>query len=576
MDAAANDALARRLLSPQAQADPAGAIHRNLASDTQTLEMLLDAAERRMRAEPDVARDWLGVIAGVARDREAHALSARATYLLAQTHAARGEFDAAQALIEEARQSYLRAGRLDDALRTSIGRINVLTELGRYADALDVAHGVLAQTNAPVQRADHGAAGADGAQSLKLIAALAHHNQGVCYEQMGRFDEALAAYQAAEECYRSLGVYEHIAEIVNNRGVIQLHLGRAAEALSAFETATTLYDPAEDVVKRAQTLINIGVAHARLGAETNALAALESAHAALSEARADAEAQIALLDMAEAYLGLNLHAEAAAAYGDVIVHTASMGMRHEHARAQWGLGVALAELGQHGEAARALAAASDWFASTGNTPMLCDLLLQQSLAHERAGDTAQALATAERARALSVTGQWPLQQAEARLRLVELAPAPPPAMLADTCALVDVVDLPRLRIRLLRQLGRAALSAGKPEDAAGCFEAAVAIIEAQRAGLDRVELRATFARDKDGVFADLVQALLAQSAAPEAILAVIERAKARSLAEMVAGARPNSHGATWQPPWLLRPARVLTWGDCATPRRPRREPPAPD
>ena len=261
-----------------------------------------------------------------------------------------------------------------DALRTGMGRIHVLKELGRYAEALNVAGEALLQVEVESE-----ANTVADAEARLLIAALAHQNRGVCFEQIGRYEEALVAYQEAEARYRILKIEDRIGDIVNNRGVILLYLGRTTEALQTFEAAAALFDPTDDAVWCALTLVNIGYAHTQHGDDVIGLAAFEQAVGVLSAVHADADAQVAMLDMAEAYLSLNLHAEAYAAYRNILELTEHTGMTHEQARAQWSLGIALVALGQPSAAAHAFEAAATLFDAAGNIPMLCNVLLQQSV-----------------------------------------------------------------------------------------------------------------------------------------------------------------------------------------------------
>jgi CHAT domain-containing protein len=211
------------------------------------------------------------------------------------------------------------------------------------------------------------------------------------------------------------------------------------------------------------------------------------------------------------------------------------------------MGIAQAALGQTDAAVRAFEAAASLFEAAGNIPMLCNVLLQQSVLSQQQAQVGQAqvgqaLAQVQRVVTLCSRGAWPLQLAEAHLRLAELTPAssdPSGTLLEQAQRLVESIDLPRLHTRLQTLLGRAAVDQGNWAQAEVHFEAAIEQIEAHRARLDRTQLRAAFGQDKHAAYSDLIQVLLAREAEARHILTWVERARARALVEMLAGTRVN-------------------------------------
>ena len=160
----------------------------------------------------------------------------RASYIRTQTYLANGELGAALSMAEAAHAGYVACGKNLEALRTHVGRMSVLLELGLYREALDAGQVVLDALNGT------GELGITPTrQQSDLLTALVHQNRGGCYEYMGLYEEALVAYAAAEERYRALGMTERLGEILDNRGAILLLLGRGKEALAAHEAAAAIF-----------------------------------------------------------------------------------------------------------------------------------------------------------------------------------------------------------------------------------------------------------------------------------------------------------------------------------------------
>ncbi|MGH2545191.1 MAG: tetratricopeptide repeat protein, partial [Ardenticatenaceae bacterium] len=217
------------------------------------LSRLLDSAARLVHSDPGQAQQLAVLCADVAEQAGGSTVVPRAIYIQAQAHAINGQFNMARALIEAARSGYEAIGEHLEALRTNLGLMHVLGELGDYRAALDAGQALLdaLQEEGYVQ-------GDASSPHLTLLAAIAYQNRGICYRHMGRYQETLDVYASAEVCFRALDMTEHVGHIQVNRGVVLLGLGRGSEALAAFEAAAALQADADHNLVYAQTLINIG------------------------------------------------------------------------------------------------------------------------------------------------------------------------------------------------------------------------------------------------------------------------------------------------------------------------------
>lgn len=499
------------------------------------LGRLLDAAERLVHQDPNKARRIVELCSDLAGLAEAPDAVPRARYIEAEICGIEGDFAAYLRFVEESYEGYEALGMNLEALRTNVGRMAALLELGRYQEALDTGQVTLdtlerqkALNMPPAQR------------QADLLIGLVQQNRGGCLEYMGRFEEALSAYEVAEEYYQALGLIERVGDIHTDRGAIFSLLGRGSEALSAHESATRIYASAGLTLRHALALHNIGEVHLRLGNYARGLAAFEHARTLYEPHGATAYKSLLSRDTADAHLALNLYIEALATYRDAEDLLRSAGMAHDQAMALWGMGSTLIALSSLQEAEEALAQAADLFAAADNRPMLSGVMLEQASLLAARGQREVALETAQQALELVSGDDRPVQQVYAHLRVADLLSsnvAEAELHLSEAHRIAEELGLSQLRYRAKERLGHLRRSQGRNEEARELLEAAVDEIERLRGAVVQDTMRASFLRDKTAAYEDLLQLYLEDGGEEGArkAFAVAERAKSRALVDLLTG-----------------------------------------
>jgi len=505
--------------------------------DADGLDRLLDFADHLLGSDPGKARRLAEACVAMAEAAAAPAAVPRANYIRAGAHNINGEFEEDLRLTRAAHDGYAALGINLEALRTNVGKMAALLELGRYEEALDAGRVVLDALDG-----EGDLEVAPTPEETGLLIAFVHGNRGGCYEYMGRYEEALQAYAIAEERFESLGMTERLGEILGNRGAILLQLGRGDEALSAYEAVADISEKAGLTISRAKALVNIGEAHLRLGNYALSLDAFEQTRRLLEPLGALADKHLFLRDTANAYLALNLYSEALVAYQEAEGLLRAAGMVHDQAQALWGMGSALIARSELEKAGEALAGAAVLFEEAGNVPLLSGVILEQASLFEARGDHEAAITTASRALDLVSGNEWPVQLVYAHLRLADLRLADPlPAAaephLLEARRLVERLALPQLRFRLNERLGRLRRMQGRDEEARVLLEAAVEEIERLRGTVTQDSMRASFLRDKTAAYEDLLRLYLAteDENGIRRAFAVAERAKSRALVDLLTG-----------------------------------------
>ena len=507
------------------------------------LAQLIEAGGQLVNNDLPQARRLLDLCVAIA-PALALQLQPQAIYLRAQTFALEGDFEQALAQIAAARAGFQATGQSAAALRTDVGLLHVLIHLGRHQEALATAAAAL---EAVAQTGD-----SLPPEGAALLSARLRQNQGICFKNMGRYAEALAAYDQAEAAFQALDEQEDAATIAMNRGVILTELGYGIQALEAYQAAGQVFAHTGNRLRQAQIMENLGELHQLLGNYSQSLAVLADARQALAALDAPIEQHVLERLTADAYLALNLLPEATAAYGSAAAGLEASDMPYHLAWALWGLGAALLRQQRLAEAERALRRAAQLFAQAGNEHLHSALLLELAALAEAQGDRAAALAQTHQALALIEGQEWPVQRVYAHLRLADLLlpdAAAAEALLVEAQRQAEALPLPQLRVHVLQRLGRLLLLQGRDRDAEPILAAAAGEIERLRGALARETLRASFLHDKSAVFEDLIRLYLARGdqASLDQAFAVAERAKSRTLVDLLSGALAEEPGAALDP-----------------------------
>ena len=521
------------------------------------LEAAVARAERAARDDPGEAQQLASRVLAEAPADDAD-LVARANYVLAQVAAGAGELAEALSLIERAQQAFEHAGLFVEAVRTNLGRINVLNEMGRHHEAIASGESVLAAL--PHIRGDSTAAAE--------LAAAAHQNLGLCYELTGRFTDALASYAAAESRYRELHDDEGVGEVAYDRGLVLLALGRVSEALTVFDTAVEVFGRTGLRAHLAAALTSTGEAYLLLGEFARALTFLQTAGRQLGTIDAPWRDRGNLLATARAYLALNCFPEALDAYTDAEAWLAETGMSADRAKATWGLALAKAGLDDLDGARRALDDAASAFAFSGQSQWLAAVLVERAGIEIERGEPQLARRAAEDALRAARDAGATAEIARAHLRIAETCDASDAASHLDAAvAFADEAGLGPLQAASWQALGHHRLRAGQVDEARRWFTRAVERIEAVRATIAHEALLGNFLHDKVAAYEGLVRCELATPGADRGrrVLVASERCRSRTLRELADGhiTRTSTRGsADAHLAGELAAVHVELMGDC--------------
>ena len=457
-------------------------------------------------------------------------MRARARYQRAQILAERGDLDHALELIGQARTCWSLAGDLLAALRTDLGRMQVLDDLGRHNEAIEVGQGILAAVDAAAPRPSEAALAG-------RIRAHAGDNLGVAHGLCGDHEAALAASARAEADYLALGLHAESARPLANRGVELLALGRPREALAAFTRATATFEEHGDLFFAAKCRGDTAQAHRQLGELVEALRLLGSARATLLELGAGPEAARLELALAETFLEAGLWSEARDAARSAAVATADAGLRHDAALTHFVLG--LAELGRgNADCLAQLTHAHQLFTAIGDRQYVARAGLAVAEATARFRGEAQSLGDFREARRALASGGWLVPLTWAHLRLADLMldgdVDAARTELVRARALADRLRLPELCYQLELRSARLERQVGDLATAEEHYWQAVEELEQASGSLHDHVLHATFRAERTAAHDELV-ALLVHRGAPDDLVAaslLADSARVRTLSDL--------------------------------------------
>lgn len=505
----------------------AGALSRAGAAGPDGIAALLAQAGRALADDPGLAGRVLARLVPALDGPDTAPLRPQATYLLAQARVVAGELTAALELIEEARLGWLALGDRVQAVRTNLGRTNVLFDLGRHEEALEASAEVLGVLGQPVDELPE--------DVRRPLCAVAHMNVGVCHEYAGRFAAALAAFAAAESEFAAAGDEAGRADVLHNRAYVLMAMGNMTEATDQLRAAAVAFAAHGMRARWGLALVGVARAHVEMGDHADALAALEESRGILAEVDAPHFRIDHALVTAEAYASLSLLREAVDAYRDVAKWAGDSGHAIEQAESAYGLGVALGRLGD-ADAGAELERALAGFEALGHPGWAARTLAASASLRARHGDPAAAAADLARAATAAADGGAALEELRARVLAATLTGAAPAELeeLHDAAGRLGVGPLVQLTAHVT---GRARLAAGDVAGARARLAQAADLLERRRASLDHEALLVGLGVDAAALAADLLRVELADPAStPTEALAVVERAKSRSLAELAHGA----------------------------------------
>ncbi len=291
-------------------------------------------------------------------------------YLAARLWMQSGDLPIALHWVTEARSAFESEGNALQAIRTDLGRINILDDLTRHDDAIEVGRRLQSEL---AERASD--LGSSDVEQFRWMQAAAAENLGASLGLTGRHAAAVRSLRLAEDLYGSVGSMHDQARVIANLGIEKLETGRPDEAILLLEQAMAgfseratdvpneSHEPADpSLVHRCQ--IHLGRAHALAGHYGQAMAILD--HAGLStNDMTDIDALRSLLVQNEIRCSLNLWPDVLVAADSIDDRLRERGLLRETATNDWHRARGLAGLGRFDAAIEAHRSSIDAFDELG-------------------------------------------------------------------------------------------------------------------------------------------------------------------------------------------------------------------
>lgn len=529
--------------------DTRGLIDPHVAAEL--AERSLEQAE----TDPDRANHWIQVAETLVflLGEDLPAVQAKIHYAQARLALLSGDLKKAEREIRQA-QAYWR--RIDDRAslaRSALGLTQVLALQGRYSEAETTIQNAL--QDMPLNSTLR-------AQALVNLANLLRRRE--------QHALALENYRQAEAIYRAAqaSAPEPQAEILRrkaaytavNQANALMALDRPLEAEKILHNALAVLRECDDKLNLGRTLTNLGTLYLRTGRYTQALDAFQQATDILlpegvwidQDLDTVRQADILLLEQANAYLALNLIPEAIHALQGAVQLFRQAGQPYELGQSLYTLALVHLRNGWWHTAQELLEEALRLFSELENLYWQNKVKLAQATMAFRQGDFEKAQAYLEE---LPLSGEisagWDLSlQVEATLLHVQVLLVTGQTEkvqqwasellrnLEDQIAQQDL-HLPHLSMALNHAHGTVALATGQPQEALSAFQAAVRQLEHVRVRLPMEEAKTAYLDDKESYYGGWIASLLSQAPRSQELtgpivdklFAVAERARSQVLLE---------------------------------------------
>jgi tetratricopeptide (TPR) repeat protein len=396
---------------------------------------------------------------------------------------------------------------------------------------------------------------------------------------MGRYDDAIAAAEAARKTFLTAGDNTLAARCDLNLGATHQRRGDAAAAVRAFDRARPLvqsdpvilakllsnrghalidldrFDDAEESYRDALAVFvdrgvnwaaaivegNLAELATRQGRLRRAMYYFERARQRLERDEAPGEVARILAEQADAQEIVGLFDDARAGFEQALPTLDAHDLVVEAARARAGLGRVLLRLGRLDDADGPLRRAADEFEKLGQAvdKARTDLIRAELAAKLGDTDRADSLTTG----ALAALSDRPVETARALYRRAQTARQcgriEPALIAAETAVqLAERFDVAPLLADLYHLRGALRVVGGAPADAIEDLRSAVKAVERVRGTLQSERFRAAFLGDRLRAYDDLAATLLESGGASaiEEVFRTVEQAKSRSLLDLVTAA----------------------------------------
>jgi tetratricopeptide (TPR) repeat protein len=521
--------LAERLVSARDEPERLALLAEHAAlADVSLGHALKDICLRAWSGDPPRSVSAAAALATLAARQDAPEIAALSAWAAGVAALVGGRMDEAVFRLDEAEELFRGLCQPHAAASTQVSKLVALAMLGRYDEAVE------AGLRARDQFLAHG----------DLVAAgKVENNIGNIHFRRDRYREAEEYQRAARRRFEQANDSLQLAKINNC-------LANTRAALHDFRDAEELYREALAAAARAGLTVTLAEIEGNMGnfalfqgRYDRALDLLERSRRRYDALGMAHQSAVAEVELADAYLELNLSAEAAAVYEKVIPTFAALGMRAEQARALAQAGRAALLLGRRREAHRLLTEARTLYAAEGNLVGEAYVTLTEAQLHLAEGDypavavlAAQAEAPLAEAGALRrmLLARWvraEAARAQGQERLAQL-------LLDATLREAEAQALPQVAERCHTSLGLLAAARGDRRAAEDSFRRAVSLVETLRAPLPAEEFRTAYVADKLAPFDELIRLCLSDPTGPrvEEAFAYAERARARALVEAMSGA----------------------------------------
>ncbi len=430
-------------------------------------------------------------------------------------------FDDALPLFDQASDIAEQADLPLEAARARMSSIHPLASMGRYDDAI---------------AAGEAARAAFLASGERVFAARCDLNLGATLQRRGDAAGAMRMFDRARPLVENDPVV--LAKLESNRGHALIGLDEFAAAERAYQTALPLFEQRDMHFGAAIVRGNLAELATRQGRLHAAFHHFERARRHMEQDHSPVEVARLLGEQAEAQEMIGLFDEARAGYESALPVLAEQNLLLEAAKTRAGLGRILLRAGELDAAEAALSQAAIEFGQLGHAVAGARVgLVRAELAGLRANwEAAERLASA----ALAAFAKQPALAATARFHLARFAHGRGDAAAAlreldAGIATAERLDLAPLLADLLHLRGRLRADAGDG-DAITDLQFAVSCVERVRGALQAERFRAAFLGDRLAVYHDLVLALLSSGARIGEAFQTVQRAKSRALLDLVSGA----------------------------------------